>query len=84
MSNILRHEQSYIPGQLKITRNEPNSHSGKFTLEGNFMVGGNCDADHFQLIYEALVIAANSDDKFAPQFRAMLKEFMDLTADWDE
>ena len=84
MSNILRHEQSYIPGQLKIMRNEPDSYSGKFTLEGNFTLGGNCDVDHLQLIYEALEIAANSGDKFTPQFRAMLKEFMELTVDWDE
>lgn len=84
MDNIARHPQSYIPGSLSIKRNVEGSHTGRFTLEGNFQVGDMVNTDHFQLIYEALEIAANSTDKIAPQFRAMCDELMQLTMDWDQ
>lgn len=69
----------YIPGQLKITK----VNDDRFVLEGNYMVRG-IATDHQQLIYEALEIAANSTDQYAPQFRAMCDEYLDLTKHWDD
>ena len=83
MTDILNHPQAYIPGELEITRQDA-AYSGRCTLAGNFNVSKNIATDHLQLIYEALEIAAHSDDKFAPQFRAMCDELMALTQDWDQ
>lgn len=81
MTDVLSHPMVYVRGSLIIKRQEPTT-DGRFTLEGNFHVTKTMQADHFQLIYEALEIAAHSDDKFAPAFRAMCDELMDLTRDW--
>lgn len=78
MTNVISHPIVYVPGSLMIER----SSDGRFTLTGNYQIGGTHPADHAQLIFEALEIAANSTDKFAPAFRAMCDEFMDLTLDW--
>lgn len=78
MGNVLNHPQAYIPGQLKIGRTSDRL----FYLIGNYCVPDNIGTDHQQLIYEALEIAAHSTDKFAPQFRAMCDEYLELTKDW--
>lgn len=70
----------YIPGSLQVSRDS----DSRFTLQGNYMVGATHNADHMQLIYEALEIAANSDDKFAPTFAAFRDELLKLTEHWDE
>lgn len=80
MSDVLSHPLVYVPGSLVITRQL----DGRFTLEGNYQVVGTHAADHFQLIYEALKIAAHSNDKFKPAFRAMCDELMGLTSHWDD
>ncbi len=78
MSNVLDHPQPYIPGQLRVRRLSDRL----FCLVGNYCVQQNVGTDHQQLIYEALEIAANSDDRFAPQFRAMCDEYLKLTENW--
>lgn len=79
MSDVLSHPMVYVPGTLSIVRDSDT----RFTLTGNYQIAGTHAADHFQLIYEALEIAAHSDDKFKPAFRAMCDELMGLTAHWD-
>jgi hypothetical protein len=74
---------TYIPGGLTIERLNP-GYSGRFRLEGNWAIGRAEGSDHFQLIYEALEIAAHSDDKFKKVFEAFVNEFMTLTEDWDQ
>lgn len=81
MSDVANLPTVYVRGSLEVVRGEP-EHANRFTLRGNYQIVGTHTADHFQLIYEALEIAANSDDKFAPAFRAMCDELMDLTRDW--
>lgn len=67
----------YQFGKMKLVKN-----GTRFTLEGD--VWPNDDgSDHFQLIYEALEIAAHSQDKFAPEFHDMVSELMNMSADWD-
>ena len=79
MSVIETTNFTYIPGTLTIERTEPN----RFKLEGNWSVGLTA-TDHMQLIYEALEIAAHSNDKFKQVFAAFVTEFMELTSDWDD
>ena len=81
MTDVLNHPMVYVPGSLEIVRGEP-EHAGRFTLRGNYQAVGTHTANHFQLIYEALEIAAHSNDKFAPAFRAMCDELMALSEDW--
>jgi hypothetical protein len=52
----------------------------RFRLEGNWSIG-NGGTDHQQMIYEALEIAAHSDDKFKLAFAAMCEEWLELTKD---
>lgn len=80
MTDVTDFPTVYVRGSLVIERET----DSRFVLKGNYMLGGTHTADHFQLIYEALEIAANSKDKFAPTFRAMCDELMDLTRTWDE
>lgn len=77
MSVIEQHPQSYILGQLTIEKDGDN----RFVMRGNWAdkIRG---TDHMQIIYEALEIAANSNDPFAKFFEAMLKEFVDITEHW--
>ena len=70
---------TYIPGQMSISRN-----GHRFTLEGNWAIGSVEGTDHMQLIYEALEIAAHSNDKFKKVFEAFVTEYMELTATWDD
>ena len=81
MFNVTDLPTVYVRGSLEIVRGEP-EYANRFTLRGNYQIAGTHTADHFQLIYEALEIAAHSNDKFAPVFRAMCDELMDLTRDW--
>jgi hypothetical protein len=69
---------TYITGQLKLTRK-----GVQFTLNGLVMPETNA-SDHFQLIYEALEIAARSNDEYAKDFAAMRDELMALTEDWGD
>ncbi len=77
---------AYKTGMLEIEKLSP----FRFRLEGNWMVGNRGDgADHMQLIYEALEIAAQSNlaltadwDAFKEDFKLMRDEFLALTADW--
>lgn len=77
---------TYIPGELSLERLPGPSgtidDSTRFRLEGNWAAGMAKGADHMQLIYEALEIAANSNDKFKQVFNAFVQEFMVLNADW--
>ena len=77
MSDVLEHPQAYVKGQLTIEKNG----EGRFIMYGNWSEL-NRGTDHQQLIYEALEIAANSTDRYAPQFRAMCDEYLELTKDW--
>jgi len=80
MTEVLSHPMVYVPGSLTIEREA----NGRFNLTGNYQIHGTHAADHFQLIYEALEIAAHSTDKFAPAFQAMLNELMEKTVHWDD
>lgn len=71
--------EPYKIGKLKITHLSNN----RFILEGDCNPKDH-SSDHFQLIYEALEIAAHSDDKFASDYADMVAELMILTANWDE
>lgn len=77
MPDVIQLLSGYIPGTLQITKLSDT----RFRLEGNWSIS-NHGSDHQQLIYEALEIAANSTDQYAPQFKAMLAEYMAITADW--
>lgn len=68
--------KTYVFGQMKLTKN-----GNRFTLEGNVMPNQD-DSDHFQLIYEALEIAAHSQDIFSSDFADMCAEFMNMSVDW--
>jgi len=78
--NVLNHPKAYVPGSLELTREGET----RFVMRGNYMIGGTHAADHCQLIYEALEIAAHSNDPFANVFAAMRDEWLSLTETWDE
>lgn len=77
MNDVKQLLSGYIPGTLELTKLSDT----RFRLEGNWSIS-NGGSDHQQLIYEALEIAANSNDQFKAQFAAMCKEYLELTADW--
>ncbi len=68
----------YQVGKMTLTRD-----GDRFTLTGDVMPSG-LGSDHYQLIYEALEMAAASDDKFAQDFSLMRDEIVSLSSDWDE
>ena len=67
----------YVVGQMKIELSEDRQ---SFTLKGNALKDRS--SDHFQLIYEALEIAANSKDAFKADFASMRDELLAQSADW--
>ena len=71
--------EKYVKGQLKMELLK-DENGTRFRLEGNFLKS----PDHCQLLYEALELAANSDDLFKSHFEAMLEETIELTAKWEE
>lgn len=78
MAILRRSQQSYRMGSLTLKR------AGKrFTLEGD-VDPSNLGSDHFQLIFEALSMAADSDDPFKQDFALMLSELTEQSADWPE
>lgn len=79
MSDVVQLLSGYIPGTLQITKLSET----RFRLEGNWSLA-NHGSDHCQIIYEALEIAANSNDQYKAQFRAMCEEYLELTKDWVE
>lgn len=71
---------AYVPNRMKLT---PNKETGRFTMEADYCRPNSINtSDHFQLIYEALEIAAHSDDRFKQAFRDMCDELLNLSKDW--
>jgi hypothetical protein len=69
----------YMGNQFTVERLPDN----RFRFEGNWSVGTVRGDDHFQLIYEALEIAAASNDKFKETFRKFGDELLEKTVDWE-
>ncbi len=67
----------YRPGRVSLMKDQ----SGRFSLNGDFDSPGR-EIDHFQLIYEALEIAGQSEDLYASQFQGLCREIGDLSSDW--
>ena len=77
MTDVKQLLSGYIPGTLELTKLSDT----RFRLEGNWSIS-NGGSDHQQIIYEALEIAANSNDKYKLQFKSMCEEYLELTKDW--
>ena len=77
MSDVTQLLTGYVPGTLELTKLSDT----RFRLEGNWSID-NGGTDHQQMIYEALEIAAHSNDKFKLAFKAMCEEYLELTKDW--
>lgn len=71
-----RSMSGYQTGRLVIRKD-----GDRFIMVGDVYTSNN-GGDHFQLIYEALEIAARSGDAFAADFAAMRDELLAASADW--